>query len=96
MQTAAHPRVQWVILQQQHDGSIVCTCQVCNATAHAQVPQQVEAFAGSHARHQSSATHYGAGDMVAGLTGALGIKPCTPCEQRRMALNSWLPRVFRR
>lgn len=96
MQTAAHPRVQWVHLHQQPDGSIVCACNVCHVQAHARSPREVEAFASQHAAHQSSATHYGAGDLVAGVTGALGMKPCSPCEARRLAMNRMLPNLFRR
>jgi hypothetical protein len=32
----------------------------------------------------------GAGDVIANVTRAIGIKPCTPCEQRRRALNQLL------
>lgn len=31
----------------------------------------------------------GAGDVVAKITGALGIKPCAPCKKRQAALNRW-------
>ncbi len=30
----------------------------------------------------------GAGDVVKAATSALGIKPCTPCEERRKRLNA--------
>lgn len=30
----------------------------------------------------------GAGDVVKEITQAAGVKPCTPCEQRRRALNA--------
>ncbi len=32
----------------------------------------------------------GAGDVIAGVTQALGITPCTPCEERRKKLNQKL------
>jgi hypothetical protein len=32
----------------------------------------------------------GAGDLVAKVTAALGIKPCTPCQKRREQLNQAL------
>lgn len=32
----------------------------------------------------------GAGDVVKKVTTALGIKPCTPCEERRKRLNKAL------
>lgn len=33
---------------------------------------------------------FGAGDMVARVTGFFGIKPCKPCERRRQWLNQRL------
>ena len=38
----------------------------------------------------------GAGDMVARMTGALGIQKCAPCAERQAALNRMMPRVWRR
>lgn len=38
----------------------------------------------------------GAGDAVANVTKAFGVKPCTPCEQRRRWLNQRLQFVPRR
>jgi len=32
----------------------------------------------------------GLGDVVAGMTKAVGIKPCPPCKQRQAALNRLL------
>lgn len=32
----------------------------------------------------------GAGDVIAGITQALGVTPCTPCEERRKRLNQRL------
>lgn len=32
----------------------------------------------------------GAGDVIAALTKAVGIKPCPPCEKRRQLLNRLL------
>ncbi len=29
------------------------------------------------------------GDMVAGITKAFGVQPCSPCEERRRKLNAW-------
>lgn len=96
MRTAHHPRVQWVILTQYGPTSVVCQCQACGASSNAASPRDIEAFATQHAQHQSSPTHYGAGDLVAGATKAMGFKPCTPCEQRRRQLNGLLPRLWRR
>lgn len=36
----------------------------------------------------------GLGDVVKRVTYAMGIKPCSGCEQRAAALNRWM--VFRR
>jgi hypothetical protein len=61
--------------------------------------QVADAFARLHAQHQPAVpaqTHLGAGDLIAKFTGALGIKPCTPCEARKRALNGMFPRVMRR
>ena len=33
----------------------------------------------------------GAGDVVARMTGAVGIKPCAPCKRRQAAMNRWWP-----
>lgn len=35
----------------------------------------------------------GAGDVVANMTQAMGVKPCAPCEQRKRAMNQAV--VFR-
>lgn len=35
-------------------------------------------------------TAIGAGDVVAKVTTALGIKPCSPCQKRREQLNQAL------
>ena len=29
----------------------------------------------------------GVGDIIAGVTGKMGLKPCKKCEERRKALN---------
>lgn len=55
-------------------------------------------FAQVHSAHQqaSAPSHYGLGDVIAGMTKAVGIKPCTPCQKRQQQLNGMLPRLFRR
>ena len=35
-------------------------------------------------------TEIGAGDVIAKVTTALGIKPCSPCQKRREQLNQAL------
>lgn len=96
MAAAYHPRVRWVRLTQLPNGTVICQCDVCQQSAVANTAGHIEAFAGQHAQHQSSPTHYGAGDVIAGVTHRMGIKPCTPCEQRRRMLNGVLPRLWRR
>lgn len=69
-------------------------CEVCRVGGAATI-EQARHFIGQHLQHQSQASGYlGAGDVVARLTGALGIEHCTPCEARRAALNARLPRVW--
>jgi hypothetical protein len=38
----------------------------------------------------------GLGDVVAGATKAIGIKPCGKCQKRRQAMNKATPRCARR
>jgi hypothetical protein len=45
----------------------------------------------SQALNQKNAPVRGAGDVVARVTSALGIKPCQSCEERRKALNKLMP-----
>jgi len=33
------------------------------------------------------------GDMIATMTGWMGIKPCEPCKQRQASLNNWHAQV---
>jgi hypothetical protein len=41
-------------------------------------------------------TQTGLGDVIAGATKAVGIKPCNKCQQRRAALNRATPSYVRR
>lgn len=75
-------------VQRHPHGGFVCTCESCGQQAHVGNPQQ---FAQGH-----RCTRIGMGDVIARATGALGIKPCTPCEERRRRLNGILPGVWRR
>ncbi len=91
-----HPQVEWILWTRTPQG-FAALCEVCGATATAATPQGIHAFAGEHQEHRSAAAgHYGAGDLVARATKALGIETCSPCEARRRALNERLPRVWRR
>lgn len=93
-----HPNVAWISCNILRPGVFQCSCSVCGAGMGAPgTNQAADLFARAHAQHQStSPTHLGAGDLVAKLTGALGIKPCTPCQARQRALNEAFPRVMRR
>lgn len=91
-----HPQVQWVLYEPAPAGFMVA-CQVCGQQKGPLSEPRVHQFAAEHREHVSAApTYYGAGDVVARATKALGIESCTPCERRRMALNQMMPRVFRR
>jgi len=87
-----HPTFTWIHYAQFADGSIALVCQTCGAQHRGSAPT-ADAFLATHSQH---ASHYGAGDVIAGITNRLGIKPCTPCEARKQALNKMLPRVWRR
>jgi hypothetical protein len=96
-----HPNVPWVHCADAGPNTrlrFFCMCRVCGAEMPSYgTPQQADAFAAAHAAHQSaSPTHFGLGDLVAKATGTLGIKPCTPCEARRRAMNNAFPQVLRR
>lgn len=94
--TLQHPQLPWITCGS--DGvRMICRCAACGAVSGLVSPPEADQFAHQHANHTSAApTHYGAGDLVAGATKALGIQSCTPCEQRRMALNNLMPRFWRR
>jgi len=91
-----HSLVPWVEANPSPEG-ITVHCTVCGALATVATPQQANQLALQHREHRSPAPqHYGAGDAIAAVTGALGIKLCTPCEKRRQQLNGLLPRVWSR
>ena len=91
-----HPRVTWIQYVKLTQGFAV-RCTVCGEQATTGALNGVEAFAQNHQEHRSAAPgHYGAGDLVASATKALGIAPCTPCEARRRQLNGLFPRAWRR
>lgn len=50
----------------------------------------LDAFVGG--RH----THLGLGDIIAGVTSALGIPPCEGCKKRQEKLNRLFPNVLKR
>lgn len=92
---APHPQVPWIHYAALPDGRLRVECQACHTGAVTD-PRGADAFVRRHADHRASPTHYGAGDAVRAVTGALGVKSCAPCEQRRVAMNGWLPRLWRR
>ena len=86
----------WIQANQRPDGYVDVRCTVCRVQGTL-TPQDANAFIRQHSAHQSPAPqHYGLGDVVAGVTKAFGIKPCTPCQARQQALNAAVPRVWRR
>ena len=75
-------------------GGAVLLCTACDVKARL-TGHAVEQFIRAHADH-SSPTHYGAGDVVARVTQALGVKSCPECERRRVMMNKAVPRVLKR
>jgi hypothetical protein len=96
MTAQRHPQVQWIVWQRTTQG-FAARCQACGASATAGTPEGVDAFAAAHQEHRSASPgHYGAGDLVARATKALGMETCSPCEARRQALNQRFPRFWPR
>lgn len=92
-----HPQVEWVVVASIPGGGTRLGCQVCHASLDAYATTEASRFVANHAAHESSEpTHYGLGDVVTKATSALGLKHCTPCEQRRRLMNQLAPRVWRR
>ena len=86
-----HPAVPNVFFELTPQGLMVrCVTRGCGVHGFLQQGASVDQFAAQHQHY------YGAGDVVAGVAGALGAKPCTPCQARQQMMNRWLPRVFRR
>ena len=91
-----HPIVPWISCNQIQAGVFICRCTVCGQSmAQPGATQAADEFADLHSAHES-ASGWGLGDIIAKLTGAVGLKPCTACERRRRQLNGLAPRVFRR
>jgi hypothetical protein len=78
---------------------VAVSCSVCGARA-AVHPAAAEAVVAQHRAHQGAPGRYGAGDLVAAvakpIARVLGRQPCTPCEQRRHALNRLAPALWPR
>lgn len=94
-----HPGAPWVEYWRALRTGYVVRCTRCGAQASAPGLDGVNAFARDHHEHrapQAPPTHYGAGDLVARATGALGIAPCQPCKKRQAQLNGLFPRVWKR
>lgn len=74
--------------QRLPNGAFAMECQ-CGARAVVAHPSQFQ--------HQCRVpTHYGAGDLIAKATSAVGIKPCAPCEKRKAMMNNLFPKVWKR
>jgi len=88
-----HRQVPWVTIEPGPQGSVVCTNTRDGRRIQAFNDLQVNQFAAQCAGEQG---HVGAGDVIAGVTKALGIKGCAPCAARQAALNRMAPKVWRR
>jgi len=91
-----YPAVQWIVYE-AHPPGIWAVCEVCRTQTGPLSWPGLHQFALAHREHVSAApSHYGAGDVVAAATKAMGLQGCSPCERRRMELNRIMPRVWRR
>jgi hypothetical protein len=98
MQLHTHPEAPWIhgALHAQ-TGRHYVRCDTCGVEGFLPPGVSHETFVAQHRGHAPpQASHYGLGDLVARATSAVGIKPCTPCEQRKQMLNGLFPRVWRR
>jgi len=89
--TRFSPEIPWVVVL-QNGAMFRVACDVCGADALLPHAGAVQAFAGAHAAHRA-ASGFGLGDAVAAVAKPaarlLGKAPCTPCEERRQALNRY-------
>lgn len=83
------PHVAWVRTTQ----GFAMRCQRCGVEATCGASQGVDRFASDHQHPVPDRQAMGLGDVVAAVTKALGIKPCTPCEARQRRLNALFPKV---
>ncbi len=86
------PEIPWVLVAESGSPrSARVSCTVCGDGGIVMLPA-IGHFAAQHAEHRSPAGTIGLGDVVASvakpIAGALGMAPCTPCEERRRALNA--------
>jgi len=90
---------EWV-LGTTANGAVYGYCNVCGAESGATNEDGLYAFADAHSEHTSSPDFVGLGDAVTpsftALGKLLGLQHCTPCERRRLMLNSLAPRLWRR
>lgn len=68
------------------DGRVALRCRVCGEQWVVMTQMQQQAFIQAHL-HPA----VGLGDVIAAGTSAVGIKPCSPCEERRRRLNQMFP-----
>lgn len=86
-----------VFSRRTHQGTQLL-CSICRVAAVPQDELQAQRFLHEHEHpvQPVDPRFYGAGDLVARATGALGIEQCSPCQERQRRLNAILPRVLRR
>lgn len=82
------------VFQRRTQRGVELLCSICRVATVPQDDRQAQSFLVAHAHTEPS--YFGAGDLVAAATQALGVAPCPPCEQRKRWLNARLPRVMRR
>lgn len=88
--------VPWIKVN-RFPGGAVLTCTACGEEVRVTEEYQIRQFMERHTDHTSPAgTHYGLGDVVAGAAKAVGAKPCSGCEQRRVDWNRAFPKIWRR
>lgn len=86
----------WISLQRFPGGAIM-HCKACGAGGRMNGEDAVRRFTAEHSEHNGpSPSHYGAGDLIAKVTKAVGISGCAECEKRRVRANRALPRVMKR
>ena len=79
------------------NGFPIVVCEVCEEAKVVPTEVALGTFVDAHSNHYSQAEGWmGAGDAIHAAAKRLGIMTCTPCEQRRRAMNRMMPRVFKK
>ena len=86
------------LFQQPTAQGLQLSCSICRVGFLPRSQAEHVAFlqAHQHAVAPADPRYYGAGDLVAGVAGALGIAQCAPCQARQARMNHALPRLWRR